>query len=106
MAGLVADAGGVGDPEEVDRRVEGGGERGRLAELAAAEDRLERLRAALAPAMARQETMRNEFAALGNQMLMAHSQMLVAQQRLVNLWTAHQADHDATVVALIEELRR
>ena len=71
-----------------------------------AEERIERLRAALAPSLERQEKLRAEFASLGNQMLMAQSQILVAQQRLVNLWTAHQADHDATVVALIEELRR
>lgn len=71
-----------------------------------AEERIERLRAALAPSLERQEKLRAEFASLGNQMLMAQSQILVAQQRLVNLWTAHQADHDATVVALIDELRR
>jgi hypothetical protein len=70
------------------------------------DDRIERLRQALAPSLERQQKIREEFAALGNQMLMAQSQVLVAQQRLVNLWTAHQADHDATVVALIEELRR
>ena len=73
---------------------------------AAAAERLERLRAALAPTLERQDKLRAEFANLGNQMLMAQSQILVAQQRLLNLWTAHQADHDATVVALIEELRR
>lgn len=71
-----------------------------------AEARMERLRAALAPTLDRQEKLRAEFANLGNQMLMAQSQILVAQQRLLNLWTAHQADHDATVVALIDELRR
>jgi len=71
-----------------------------------ADRRIERLRAALAPSLERQEKLRAEFSALGNQMLMAQSQVLVAQQRLLNLWTAHQADHDATVVALIEELRR